>query len=213
MDMKLNGQETTFSDEELTVILEKYFSKEATELPEDGKWFEVNPLAIDRRFFQKERKDEAQESVRQNILYAFGEMEKNPERYARKFRVMSPFNTWGNKKFEELMELAKELALKNADRVEVGFKWAQRIQNGDSWENLCNLAEYKRRCARLVIWKRGMDGYAVTIGGSYLWKKKRPSTFISDPYYFNPTYVFGYRGYEWTIYFQDVVPLLVKYEN
>jgi len=65
--LTVHGRERIFSEQELIAILETHFSNEITEqgttakvadIPTEGKWFEVNPQAIDQSFFQKKREDE-----------------------------------------------------------------------------------------------------------------------------------------------------------
>ena len=141
--LPIYGREKTFSEQELIAILEKYFSNEATEqtttanvaqVPTDDQWFEVNPRAINQSLFQKKRKDERQEKTRKLILEAFAEVKSSPEKYGKKFKTMMPKKTWTSKTVEELKQLACKLGDHNADWVEQALEWAQRICNGESWE-------------------------------------------------------------------------------
>ena len=94
------GRERTFSEQELVVILEKYFFNEYNEQastaksPTEGQWFEVDPLGINQELFLRKRKDERQEMMRRRILEAFDELQRNPEKYGRKFKTMMPKKTW-----------------------------------------------------------------------------------------------------------------------
>ena len=63
---------------------------EYCEKPTEGKWFKVNPEAINREFFQNERADIKQEKTRRLILEAFFEWENKPEKYARMFETLIP---------------------------------------------------------------------------------------------------------------------------
>lgn len=76
---------------------------------------------------------------------------------------MIPEKTWNAKDNKELEQVACELGDRIADWVEQALEWAQRICNGESWEELCN----KRDTAnwyRVVRWKNGRYRQS---GGSY----------------------------------------------
>ena len=130
--LQINGRKMTFSEEELTAILEKHFSEETAEtakkeakaepakaknaefevaeVPTEGKCFEVNPMGIDRSLFQKKRKDSQQEETRQYILEAFAKVDKHPEEYGKPFKTLRPKKTWrGYKTVKELEVYAKKL--------------------------------------------------------------------------------------------------------
>lgn len=168
--LTVHGRERTFSEQELIAILEKHFSNEATDqvstaklaqVPTEGKWFEVNPQAIDQNLFQKERENWTQEETRKIILEAFDEVKNSPAKYGKKFKTMMPKHTWEVKTVAELNQLACELGDHNADWVEQALEWAQRICNGESWKAVCDNAD-TANWYRLVVWKR----YARLVGGS-----------------------------------------------
>lgn len=126
-----------------------------------GELFTVIPLDINQKLFEEKRSDESQEQARKMILEAFCEMKKNPEKYARPFKTFIP-----KKKVEwlcvsRLEEWANDLGGHIADWVEMGLEWAQRIANGEKWENLCNNCD-TQEWTRLIRWK---DGYYAQIGG------------------------------------------------
>lgn len=183
--LQINGREMTFSEEELTAILEKHFSEEtaetaktkagvelakaeATELevvrvPTEGKCFEVNPMGIDRSLFQEKRSDRRQEQTRQYILEAFAEVDKHPEKYAKPFKTLIPEKTWdGYKTVRELKQYAKELGGHHGNKTEQALEWAQRLSNGETWEAICNDRD-TAKWYRLVDWE---NGYARLVGGS-----------------------------------------------
>ena len=170
--LNVNGQEKTFSEQELVEILETFFQNEtgtnrekATEMlvktPTEGEWFEVNPQAINQSLFQKERIDENQEKTRQLILEAFEEVKKAPEKYGQ-FKTMMPKKEWSSATIAELQEYAKRIGDNMADWVEQAMEWAQCIANGESWENVCNVPDVAN-WYRLIIWK---DGHTKKVGGS-----------------------------------------------
>ena len=122
--------------------------------PVEDEWFEVNPQAIDQKLFENERENEKQEKTRQLIKQAYAEMMNNPEKNGRKFMTMMPQKTWRYLSSSELKEMAKKLGDHNIDWVEQGFEWAQRLTNGESWEEVCNDAD-TAKWYRLVVWKNG----------------------------------------------------------
>ena len=198
--LQVNGREMTFSEEELTSILEEHFKKKESESkqkgPIEGEWFKVNPLSIDQNFFKEKREDSRQELTRKIILEAFKEMKRH-SKYAKPFKTLMPQKTWRIKKVRELKVLAKSLGVHNADWVEQALEWAQRIMNGESWEDICN-KEDNANWYRLVVWN---DGYARLVGGA---KLNHDYYMASNVHYYN----------HWdndSIYF--TVPLVVDYDD
>ncbi len=141
----------------------------------EGEWFEVNPYAIDRGLFEKERADPEQEKTRQLILEAFVEFDANLEKYSGRFEIMVPNTTWKLYKVvyhidtwnkicilekmvlgEELEGLACILGDRIADWVEQALEWAQRICNGETWEALCNTGEKNYFHNRIIVWKNNL---------------------------------------------------------
>lgn len=175
--LQVSGREMTFSEKELVAILEKHFDTEATkqkekdaqkqakaevvQVPTEGKWFEVNPKAIDQRLFSKPRNNKQQEKTRKIILEAFAEMRMD-SKYVRTFKTMRPKKRWNVKNVGELKEIACYLGGHMAYWVEQALEWAQRISNGETWESICNEPD-TANWYRLVIWKSGCPRL---IGGS-----------------------------------------------
>ena len=203
--LSVNGKEMTFSEKELISILKEHFKSEESKVnehalevaqrPTEGKLFKVDPLSIDQELFKKKRRDSRQEATRQYILEAFEEVKKN-SKYAKPFKTLMPEKTWNSKTVSELKELASSLGDHNADWVEQALEWAQRIANGEAWEEICN----KRDTAnwyRLVVWK---NGYARLVGGSRYDHDFAPACDVSNLNY-NDSYNFNYT-----------VPLVVLYE-
>ena len=166
--LNVDGREMTFSEQELITIVKEHLStNEVTATKEAQKWavdewFEVKPHSIDLKLFEKKRKNNRQEETRQLILEAFAEMKKNPEKYGKNFKTMTPNKTWDSNTVEQLKEMASNFGDHNADWVEQALEWAQRIANGKSWESICN-DDDTANWFRLVVWK---NGYARLVGGS-----------------------------------------------
>ena len=186
--LQVSGREMTFSEQELIAFVEEHFARianehentEAAQGPTEGKWFEVNPQAINQELFQEERDDWRQEQTRQLILEAFAEMKSNPGKYCRPFKTMMPEKTWNFKTVAELKELASRLGDHNADWVEQTLEWAQRLLNGESWEAVCNEQD-TANWYRLVVWK---NGYVRLIGCSVNDIFKVPASYIDDDDYY-----------------------------
>ena len=153
MKLTVNGRDVSFSSEELAFITERYFEIEqfynglfyqVTDRPLEGRWFIVRPRQIGRWMFEEEREDPIQEETRQMILQAIGEVERIPEKYAQSFKTMYPFRSWKQyrpKKISDLDSMAKVLGSHMADETEQALEWAQRIWNGESWEEVCNIPD------------------------------------------------------------------------
>lgn len=150
---------------------------EVCQTPTQGKFFEVNPLKIDRSKFEYEMPDKGMmELTRWIIQEAFAEVDKQPEKYASSFYTLIPEKKWnGWKTVTELKEYANDLGGMMADWVQQAMEWAQRISNGESWRSICNkgdTADYYR----MIIWK---DGCTRLIGGS---RKSGDNSPASDVY-------------------------------
>lgn len=190
--LQVNGRETIFTEDELTSIVKKH----CVCTPMEGKWFEVNPLGIDQKLFQEERKDKWQESIRLLILKAFDKLENDPEKYGKIFETMMPNKDWENDTIAGLKKRAQEFGGHNADWVELALEWAQRICNGETWEALCNYADIAN-WYRLVI---GEDGYTRLVGGSCNTRNYHPATYVSS------------ESYCYYCVISNAVPLVVRYK-
>ena len=184
--LQVNGREITFSEEELTSILEKYYkitkldNIQIAQTPTEGKWFEVNPSAIDQNLFKEKRSDSKQEKTRLLISDAFEELKKHPERN-KAFKTLVPEKTWDSKTVGELKKMASQWGDHIADWVEQALEWAQRIANGESWEAICNEAD-TANCYRLVVWK---NGYARLVGGSRKSDNNFPASDVDNYDYYD----------------------------
>lgn len=125
--------------------------KQLVKTPIEGKWFKVDVNSINKKLFKKPRADDSQEFARQLILNAFSEFKNHPELYSSNFLTMFPRKTWKVKSVKELEALACKNGNYLATWVEQALEWAQRIQNGESWEDLCNMPDSSKWC-RLILW-------------------------------------------------------------
>ena len=142
LTLQVNGRKMTFSKNQITTILEKHLANETTKqqpqtaqvvkIPTENQWFDVNPLSINQKLFQKKRRNGRQEKTRQLILEAFTELKSNPQKYGRRFETMFPKKTWSIMSVAELEVMASNLGAHNANWVEQALEWAQRIYNGGS---------------------------------------------------------------------------------
>ena len=183
-----------------------------------GEWFEVNPYTINRELFEEEREDDEQEKVRQNILAALLKFSIRRQEMRYIFGTMRPNLNYNNpvnaedlyhyahyefgayeKKDEEQSLYEYDLANEDEQACEL----AKRIQNGESWEDICNKAE-NSNCRRLVEkMPRNIDSndegdcaFFVIYGGSHI--NPHPAGFKDD----NTLRIENS--------FVDIVPLIVR---
>lgn len=109
--------------------------------PMVGVPFEVNPSSIDWSLFKRKRGNERQEKVRKFILEAKADVERYPWNYNRPFYTLLPEKTWYDKKMGELIGLAFQLGHHMTTRYELGLEFAQRLTNGETWEDLCEKSD------------------------------------------------------------------------
>lgn len=205
--LQVNGQEMTFTEQELTVIVEKHFSTDSMNQKNDlsevqvqrhNKCFSVIPLSIDQRVFEKKREDSKQEWLRQEILRAFDMLDKQPEIYGKPFKTWVPKKTWDAKKQIYALEVLAGMEGGHiANGFEQAFEWAQRIANGESWKTVCNepdTADYYR----IIRDWCDFDKFRI-IGGSVKCRDERPAFHISNEYFKSNQAV------------KNVVPLIVSY--
>ncbi len=168
----------------------------AIEKQTEGKWFSVAPASIDQNLFKEERKDTDQEKARKLIIEAFEEAKKDSDKYFRKFKTMIPEMTWVSKERDELEEIANEKGDHMANWIEQVLVWAQRIANGESWEEVCNNPD-PSKWFRGVKWK---NGRMMHIGNASKLNLTYSATNIMSWYY----------DVEGEIFF--IVPLIVDYD-
>ena len=168
---------------ELFLLEDEDSTIEVTKRPAEGKWFDIDPLAIDQKLFEKKRNDSEQETTRKLILEAFTLVKENPEKYGKPFQTMIPKKTWKFiKTRRERIEIFESIFsdYSSADWVHQSLEWAQRIANGESWESICNegdMTDYYR----LVVWKQG---WYERIGGSFKCFSLRPASYIHYIFFF-----------------------------
>lgn len=159
--LKVNGTERTFSKQELIEIIEKHLSN-GNQAPTEGVWFWVKPreIIINQKIFNEVREDRKQERTRKLILEAIEQTKKNPQKYKDAFRVMIPKKAWKVITVEEMNRNATKIGAHIADWVEWILVLAQRIVNGQSWEEICNFPA-KSKWFKLIMWE---TGYFRTVG-------------------------------------------------
>ena len=200
-----DGREMTFSKVNNISIGEDYFKNndvkkkvpEDMKKPKEGEWFKVNPLLINQGLFQAKRNDFWQERARLLILDAFKEAEKNAK-YSKPFKTMVPKEDWPETTtIGRLKNLMFERGYQLADWVELALEWAQRIDNGELWEDICNRPDTSN-CCRLIAWKDGTSRLA----GSCESKKAycHPQASLEDRIYYDYSSI------------GNVVPLIVIYD-
>ena len=182
MNYKLlvNGQERTFSEDELTFILEEYFqTKEQRQTKQkDGEWFFVYPeqIVANKFLFSLEKENRRQEATRKIILEAIAKVEK--KEHLRPFKALIPDKTWSfRKSVKEIKRYIDTIeGQKLANWIEQVLIWAQIIVNGDPWDEwyICNLND-EAKYPRLVMWKNGefrlVGGSSVNLNFSFHQKK------------------------------------------
>jgi len=216
--LQVNGEEMTFSELELTAIVEKHFLIEAGKVIEKGKepertqnntndrleikpvegiWFRVEPLTIDQELFAIRRLDERQEGTRQIILDAFEQVNSAPIIYGRPFETFMPKKKiYDSMRVEQMREIASRLGDHMANWIEQALEWAQRIHNGETWENLCNKPDLSN-WYRLVVWKNGKPRL---VGGTHRGMFECSSTYVDST-------INGSKAI-----LHNAVPLVVRYK-
>lgn len=200
--LEVNGRKMHFSDEELIAILEKHFSNEEqpiqiVEMPVEGKLFEIKPAKINWSMFFEKREDEEQEVLRKLILQAFERLDNEPKKYRRTFYTFKPEKTWVEPQTVcQLRKMACKMGDHLTDWVEFAFEQAQRIQNGECWESICNIPD-TLNYTRLIVWKDG----SYRIGGGSVKNGDTKS----------PSYIFGF-GYESNCVLESVVPSVTSFK-
>ena len=211
MKIRLYGKEVDFSEEQLVAILEEHFERKSmeaafidtvTEVPSEGSWFIVKPKSIDQRLFEGKREDARQENVRSQILKAFEEMRRHPE-MAEPFKTLYPARPWTKHKgktLKELHNMAKLIGEDEANETQQALEWAQRISNGETWEEVCNTPD-KAHSYRVIQTK--YPGMYAIIGGS---TDAEPKTKVEVSHVLQETFM----------YYEKVgcaVPLVVSHKN
>lgn len=195
----VGGKKMTFSEEEIMGILSEYFSDTVSKTVD--VIFKINPLEIDRDLFDHEREDYDQEQTRLIIKKAFEELDDQPDMYGRSFETIILEKTWKTETGAGLVKMAKKKGDHLADWVEQAFEWAQKIQNGETWEDLCNEND-NSDFYRIVKW---YDETYRLVGGSRLDGPLGVDASASDISEAN----------EFMLYYQYdcAVPLVVRYQE
>lgn len=138
-------------------------SYELAKAPTEGKMFEVNMAKINKSLFRKRRNDWRQEKTRKRIIEAFKEVDMFPEKYGNVFYTYIPRKMWNTEKtMFEFEQYANTLGGCMSNWVEQALEWAQRISNGETWEEICNYVD-TAKFFRVII---GKDSSHIIVGGS-----------------------------------------------
>ena len=148
---KYNLRRKNIMDEKVNVTVLK---------PEKGKWFEVNPSTINQKLFQKKREDPQEERVRKLILDAFAEAKRKPEKYSKKFQTLILKKKWKQKTIKEFRKIATSLDGFIANWIHFGFTCAQRIQNGEEWNEVDEVVVVTDKHGYLLL-VGGQNGYGL----------------------------------------------------
>ncbi len=160
--------------------------------PVEGTWFMVEPATINHELFYEERKDSRQEWTRKMI---FKVLKKNE--YVRSFETMIPEKAWERgRNVKQLKEIAKKVGGQIATFDEQVLEWAQRISNGETWEEVCNKPDTSK-WYRLVLER---NGSTILVGACHEFNISNSSTDFL-PFVGNIENPLSY-----------VVPLVVRYK-
>ena len=164
--------------------------------PIEGVWFKVDPTSVNKELFMSKRNNISQEATRQFILDAFYEMEKYPERYERTFYTLVPKNLRSGRTIKELKTCTGMYNGCMANWIEQSLEWAQRISDGETWEDIC-IKHDTMTWYRLVEWKGGAIRF---VGGASTSFIKCSATKVGTT--------------NWTLndMVYHAVPLIVRYE-
>jgi hypothetical protein len=194
------------------------YTKEITQAPVEGVYFRVCPSKIDKNLFRNTlfieelsnarrtnntvllKNVQRKEFARQLIQKGFIEMEKYPKRYKKDFWTYYPKKTWEKCSGSDMKNLAKQHGDHIADWVEQVLEWAQRINNGESWNTLCvepDTAKYFRIVCGYAKHRNDFEPHLV--GGSTATGDFTPPADIND------------HGGAWFFVRDDSVPLIVAY--
>lgn len=164
------GDCEVLNKEQLISILEKNFNLSVTDVilrevqspPREGMGYVVIPLGIDEELFEEERVDAKQEETRQAILRAFKLLNSDPKKYGKNFMSIVPL-CYLCKIDEVTHELIDGVIGLEFNQV---IEWAQRIANGETWEDMCNKKD--RMNAYRVLFKDDEHGEKILVGGCSL---------------------------------------------
>ena len=151
--IKVFGIEQSYTLDEISAILEEHREMKGTtyglrEKIMIGRWFRVTPATINQKLFQEKRENWYQEEFRQRILEVFKDFKRYPERL-RPFKTIVPFEE-GAWSAEGLDAIADKYDGHVANWYEQELEWAQRISNGESWEEVCNEMGGPRKICYIV---------------------------------------------------------------
>lgn len=106
--------------------------------------YDVVPMNIQKELFLSPRRDSfVEELARECILDALEMVEKEPQKYAKPFRIMRVVGRYNMKANELLTYCEENLKCTYADWTEKALEKAQRITNGEGWKEVCEHPDTK----------------------------------------------------------------------
>lgn len=167
-----DGTINIFYEEQMTI-----------EGPIDGKWFVVVPNTINRELFKQERKDPLQESTRKLILEAFEENEKCWRKDCWFQLLIEPKTIIKDySPLQKYEQMAKDYGHHTcmANWIDQALEWAQRIHNGETWEEVCNAIT--QITGRMIKWKNEdmaqVGGFRLELKSGGILYNKSPNAFV-----------------------------------
>lgn len=187
--VSVNGEERSYSEQELTEALERLANFEksthttATAVkavsPEVGEWFPITPANINWTAVEEACEKADATNLWENISWAKEQMSTDPK-YQGVIESLVPKKTWNWKTEKELRELATELGDEMVDEVITYLEFAQRINNGGEVDTLTKKADHLPYY-RQIITRNGGTGFVG--GASAVDCKDPPAVLLRSSYY------------------------------
>jgi len=139
-------------------------------------WFKVDPRSINSTHFLMKRDDKKEEEIRELINEAL-EVAKNNSNYDRPFKTTEAQKNWSVGTLLLFKSIAEKIYGGHVtDWVEQCLEWAQKLEAGMSWNELCAKID-NTKYYKVVAWKRGQ--YRL-IGGCTTSRKYYTPTHIGE---------------------------------
>jgi hypothetical protein len=186
--LTIDGKNESFTEQQLSDIVSWYYRVHNPE-PQVGVPLLVCPLGINRELFNVEKNDGWQEETRKAIRWAFGYLDREPK-YKKNFYATvseNAINSANSHEWKErgwvkdgFLDYPQDPVYHIADAVEFFLLIAQRIQNGETWEKICN--EPDRFPYRQVVFEKGgrWESDLRVVGGSVIDKLRLPPSYSKD---------------------------------
>lgn len=139
---KIFGKDVELDESNLQKILEEYYGKTPFSKPHGEEPYEVIPREISTSLFLQKRADELEEITRKNIFEALKELERDPAKYGRKFKIILPNVPTTIRRLEEYRSFARKAGDHICSETEFFLAAAYAISKGEPWCSLCNKTGY-----------------------------------------------------------------------